>query len=78
MHSAKVILQALTGHLAGMLSENQKNEAEKAIKLHERAIACLEERRLSGLCKELVTHNGMINKWLTLRNILAVLRARGE
>ena len=71
-------LKALTGEYGDLLSDKQKKQALAAIAIHEDAIRSLNNRKAGKLILSLFKANKMVNKYLTLRNIVAVIRNKKD
>jgi len=69
-------LKALLGEYSDKLTDKQRKEAVEAIAMHESAIESLKNRKSGKLIGSLFKSNKMINKLLTMRNIVYVIRKK--
>ena len=69
-------LKALLGEYSNKLTDKQREEAQKAISMHESAIESLKNRKAGKLIGSLFKSNKMVNKLLTMRNIVYVIRKK--
>ena len=67
-------LKAVTELYKDKLSDSQLKMAQEAISIHENCLAALNEHKIGKLVSSLFKSNRMVNKYLALRNILAIIR----